>query len=92
MYASKFYRLSAVLILIVTLSFPMLFIQKPQSATNLLLSSFRYRSIDSWNSLPLHIKNSFSLSSFKKALHNIDFASFLYGSTFTALSDFKTIF
>ena len=71
---------------------PMPFIQKPQSATNLLLSSFRYRSIDSWNSLPLHVKNSSSLSSFKKALHNIDFTSFLYGSSFTALSDFKIIF
>ena len=71
---------------------PMPFIQKPQSATNFLLSSFRYRSIDSWNSLPLHVKNSSSLSSFKKALHTIDFASFLYGSTFTALSDFNTIF
>jgi len=71
---------------------PTPFIQKPLSATNCLLSSFRYRSVEAWNSLPLPVQYSTSLLSFKKALHNTDLSSFLYGSTFTALSDFKTIF
>jgi len=38
-------------------------IQKPQSAINRLLSSFRYRSVDCWNSLP-YVKNANSLNSF----------------------------
>jgi hypothetical protein len=71
---------------------PTPFIQKPQSATICFISSFRFRSIEAWNSLPLPVQNFIYLISFKKALHNTDLSSFLYGSTFTALSDFKTIF
>ena len=68
------------------------FIQKPKSATSHLLSSFRYRSVDCWNSLPLDIRNLTSTKAFKKALNETDLSSFLYGSTFTTLQDFSAIF
>ena len=66
------------------------FIQKPRSANNRLLSSFRYRSVDCWNSLPQEIQNASSTKSFKIALTKTDLLSFLYGSSFTALCDFST--
>jgi ribonuclease P/MRP protein subunit RPP40 len=71
---------------------PIPFIQKPKSATNHLLSSFRYRSVDCWNSLSLEVQNATSIKSFKTALIKTDLSSFLYGSAFTALSDFSAIF
>ena len=64
------------------------FIQKPRLASKQLLSSFRYRSVDCWNSLTPETKNLTSILAFKKSLKNIDLTSFLYGSSFSSLSDF----
>jgi hypothetical protein len=36
---------------------PTAFIQKPRSATKHLFSSFRYRAVDCWNSLPVETQN-----------------------------------
>jgi hypothetical protein len=67
---------------------PTPFIQKPRLASKQLLSSFRYRSVDCWNSLTPETKNLTSILAFKKSLKNIDLTSFLYGSSFSSLSDF----
>jgi ribonucleases P/MRP protein subunit RPP40 len=67
---------------------PTPFIQKPRLSSKHLLSSFRYRSVDCWNSLTTETKNLSSINAFKKSLNKTDLSSFLYGSSFSSLSDF----
>ena len=55
---------------------------KPLKASNKLLSTFSCRQIDCWNYLPPLTRNLTSLTSFKSALKNIDFSSFLKSSAF----------
>jgi hypothetical protein len=57
-------------------------INKPLAPTNLLASSFFYRCIDCWNSLPPSITSSSSINAFRNALSNVDLSRFLKGSIF----------
>ena len=52
-------------------------LQKPRNVTDNILSLFFYRAIDCWNALPLTIKSSKSLPSFKRNLLQFDFSPFL---------------
>jgi hypothetical protein len=65
------------------------FIEKPRNASDSLLSTFAYRSINCWNFLSNDVKSLSSLPAFKKAVNNLDLNSFLYGSCFINLSDFS---
>ena len=58
---------------------PMPIIQKPRKATQKYLSSFLFRGVDAWNSLPPAIRTLDSLPKFKQALKNIDLTRFLIG-------------
>jgi hypothetical protein len=49
---------------------------------NYLLTSYFYRSVDCWNSLPLIVKNSTSLQTFKAKLLTVDLSLYLIGSAF----------
>jgi hypothetical protein len=61
---------------------PESFLIKPLYKPNYLLTSFFYRSVDCWNSLPLSVKNSASLPSFKTKLLTVDLTRYLIGSAF----------
>lgn len=61
---------------------PSSFLIKPINRPNYVLSSFFYRSIDCWNSLPLNLKQSKSLAIFKHSLLSVDLNVFLKGSAF----------
>ena len=56
------------------------YLLKPTHATNRLMSSLFYRSIDAWNALPVALRSSSSLSTFKHNLMHIDLTKFLRGS------------
>ena len=58
------------------------FLIKPFNKPNYLLTSFFYRSVDCWNSLPLSVKNSTSLHTFKTKLLTVDLSLYLIGSAF----------
>jgi hypothetical protein len=57
-------------------------INKPLAPTNLLASSFFYRCIDCWNSLPPSITSSSSINAFRNAISKVDLSRFLKGSIF----------
>jgi hypothetical protein len=61
---------------------PSSFIIKPLSIPNYLLTSFFYRNVDCWNSLPPVLKQVNSLYVFKKKLLTVDLSQFLIGSAF----------
>ena len=54
-------------------------IQKPRRASQKLSSTFGYRAIDAWNSLPPSVRTIDSLPKFKSALKSIDLTKFLKG-------------
>ena len=56
---------------------------KPANSPNCLLTSFFYRSVDCWNSLPPELKQVHSLINFKRELLSVDLSNFLIGSAFT---------
>jgi hypothetical protein len=56
------------------------FLIKPLNKPNYLLTSFFYRSIDCWNSLPVVLRQSKSLYVFKTKLLIVDLSHFLIGS------------
>ena len=58
-------------------------LKKPTNCNNSILSSFRFRAINSWNNLPDHLKQCNSLPLFKKRLKLLNLDSFLYGSCYT---------
>lgn len=55
---------------------------KPLNSPNYLLTSFFYRTIDCWNSLPSELRHMTSLNVFKRHLLKVDLSNFLIGSTF----------
>jgi Reverse transcriptase (RNA-dependent DNA polymerase) len=55
---------------------------KPLNTPNYVLSTFFYRSLDSWNSLPLHMKQCTSLNMFKSNIKSVDLNRFLKGHAF----------
>jgi len=57
-------------------------LEKPSKSNNLLHSSFFYRHLDCWNSLPTSIKQSTSLLQFKRAIKSVNLTTFLKGSAF----------
>ena len=61
-------------------SMPLL--QKPLRCNTKLSSSFFYRQVDAWNSLPCALKSLPSLTSFKSAIKQINLSSFLKGNAF----------
>ena len=54
-------------------------IQKPRRASQKLSSTFGYRAIDAWNSLPTSVRTIDALNKFKSALKSIDLTKFLKG-------------
>jgi hypothetical protein len=56
------------------------YLQKPIKATNRLLSTFFFRSIDAWNALPAALRSSSSLPAFKRHLKQFDLSTYLKGS------------
>jgi hypothetical protein len=59
-----------------------LLINKPLASNSLSTSSFFYRCIDRWNSLPSAITQSSSVNAFRNAISKTDFSHFLKGSIF----------
>jgi hypothetical protein len=55
---------------------------KPLNKPNYVSTSFFYRSLDCWNSLPLQLKQCSSLNVFKCQLKLVDLARFLKGDAF----------
>jgi hypothetical protein len=55
---------------------------KPFKQPNYVLSSFFYRAIDCWNSLPVILKQSKTLNVFRHNLKSVDLSFFLKGSAF----------
>ena len=68
---------------------PQPLIMKPIRGSKKLFSSFSYRAVNCYNSLPINIKNQNSLLSFKRLIRQHDLTSFLYGSCHTNLCDFN---
>ena len=60
---------------------PVPFLVKPINKPNYVLSFF-YRSLNCWNSLPLEVKQSNSLNTFKFKLKSVDLTQFLKGDAF----------
>jgi len=58
------------------------YLQKPIKRSAVSDSSFFYRAVNVWNSLPIAVRQSKSLFSFKNAINKIDFNKFLIGSCF----------
>ena len=58
------------------------FLIKPLNKPNYLLTSFFYRSVDCWNSLPWSVRQSSSLQAFKAKLSTLDLTFYLIGSAF----------
>jgi hypothetical protein len=56
------------------------YLLKPTKATNRVLSTFFFRSIDAWNALPAALQSSSSLPVFKRLLKQFDLSTFLKGS------------
>jgi hypothetical protein len=56
------------------------YLLKPTKATNRVLSTFFFRSIDAWNALPAALRSSSSLPVFKRHLKQFDLSTFLKGS------------
>jgi len=48
------------------------------------MSTFFYRYLDCWNALPANVKQSSSLTSFKRKIKLIDFSKYLIGSAIVA--------
>ena len=65
------------------------FIITPRHCTSKLLSSFIYRSVGCWNSLPTSVQTAQSLNTFKSAILLTDLSSHLYGSCFTSLNNYN---
>jgi hypothetical protein len=61
---------------------PSPFLIKPLNSPNYLLTSFFYRSLDCWNSLPPQLRHVNSLFIFKRQLLKVNLNSFLIGSVF----------
>jgi hypothetical protein len=59
-----------------------LFINKPLASNSLSTSSFFYRCIDCWNSLPSAMTQSSSVNAFRNAISKTDFSHFLKGNIF----------
>ena len=62
---------------------PAPFLQKSSNFKQCLQSSFFFRQLDCWNSLPLSIKQLPSLPLFKRQIKLFDFTKFLRGSAFS---------
>jgi hypothetical protein len=58
------------------------YLLKPICASNKVLSTFFYRSVDEWNVLPPSLRSSSSLPAFKRGLKNVDLNRYLKGSGF----------
>jgi hypothetical protein len=58
------------------------YLQKPIKRSGVLDSSFFYRAVNVWNSLPADIRQANSLTVFKTAIDNVDFSTFLSGTCF----------
>jgi hypothetical protein len=58
------------------------YLLKPICASNKVLSTFFYRSVDAWNALPPSLRSSSSLPAFKRGLRNVDLNRYLKGSGF----------
>jgi hypothetical protein len=58
------------------------YLQKPIKRSSVLDSSFFYRAVNAWNSLPAEIRQANSLSTFATAIDNVDLSKFLLGSCF----------
>jgi hypothetical protein len=56
------------------------YLHKPIKASNSLFSSFFFRNVDSWNSLPAALRSSSSLSHFKTGLSHLNLSPYLKGS------------
>ena len=63
---------------------PSPFLIKPLNCPNYLLTSFFYRSLDCWNSLPPELRQIKSLNSFKSQLLKVNLNNFLIGSVFNS--------
>lgn len=63
---------------------PAPFLRKSSNFNQCLQSTFFFRQLDCWNSLPLSVKQLPSLPSFKRRIKSIDFTKFLRGSAFYA--------
>jgi hypothetical protein len=59
---------------------PAPFLQKSSNFNKSLQSTFFFRYLDCWNALPANVKQSSSLTSFKRQLKHIDFSNYLKGS------------
>ena len=57
------------------------YLQKPLRSNSKLSSSFFYRQVDAWNYLPIALKTSSSLTSFKSAIKKVNLSSFLKGNS-----------
>lgn len=62
---------------------------KPVGGNRTSLSSFRFRAANCWNFLPPQIKECNSYPKFKTLVKRENLSSFLYGSPFTNIADFK---
>ena len=59
---------------------PAPFLQKSSNFNKSLQSTFFFRYLDCWNALPANVKQSSSLTSFKRQIKHIDFSNYLKGS------------
>ena len=57
-------------------------LMKPFNKPNYVLTSFFYRSLDCWNSLPLKLKQSTSLNIFKRNIRSVDLTKYVKGNAF----------
>ena len=53
------------------------YLQKPVKCSSKVSSSFFYRQVDAWNSLPSLLRNCSSLLTFKRDLNQVDLSTFL---------------
>jgi len=63
---------------------PTPFLQKSSNFNKSLQSTFFFRYLDCWNALPANVKQSSSLTSFKRQIKLIDFSKYLKGSAIVA--------
>ena len=56
------------------------YLQKPQKSSACLLSTFFYRQVDVWNSLPVSLRSCTTISSFKSGIRKAGLHKFLEGS------------
>jgi len=69
---------------------PQQVLTKPVRGSRNFFSTFSYRAVDAYNSLPEHVKNQTSLPVFKCLIRQLDLTSFLYGSCYTNLVNFNS--